>query len=62
MDSLNLCLYLKVVGMYFKLIFLLYVRIVVRKCVRIRLLNERVFYIVKYFFLILIMFNVVVIS
>lgn len=62
MDSLNLCLYLKVVGMYFKLIFLLYVRIVVRKCVRIRLLNERVFYIVKYFFLILITFNVVVIS
>lgn len=62
MDSLNLCLYLKVVGMYFKLIFLLYVRIVVRKCVRIRLLNERVFYIVKYFFLILIMLNVVVIS
>lgn len=61
-DSLNSCLHPKAAGMYFKLIFLSHARIAVRKCVRIRLLNERASHIVKHFLLILITSNAVVTS
>lgn len=59
-DSMNSCLHPKAAGMYFKFIFLSHARIAVKKCVRIRLLNERASHIVKHLLLILITSNAIV--